>query len=630
MTFSIEDGAAKKSQLSVYVSKTGGTLNRQSQDQEVNGQRSDEEPSPMEVETLDDPRKQQKVNAPSELSLTCEEMMDCTSIPSSEGTEVMVDPSQHSAKGKEVAADQGQQHDLNSLKWPSRRSFKTSPGQPSSKGKEVQRSLTFKIGSGQAVSKGKEVMVDSSQVQELRLQSYFSQPSSNESQWPEVNSSGWRTLPVPEDMEAINDLFQQSVPLPHYSPSRTQSKGKETMVDQGQTSFKEKEIAVVDPRQQQDLHFHYSSKEKEIKNGANQLQDVESREQAALVDLDLRANFDFQIWRSQQSRKGKKVMDDQSQKQAEFHVPRQPSQPSSSGKDIIDDFSQQLELRVQNWVDNCWSADDPSQAMDHQLQILLSEFWSKRMNQMDVSGQLDLFSQLSAKGKELLDYVREQKENCMKSSAGERPSEVKEVTVDRSPSQGTSGRRLTLLDDNHIQKLGVWLSSFWKMQTYEVSRAIDFRFSEQPLTAIKKIMTTYDKIRVPLDTLLVFARACRMFVGELTVRSWFHALQEGRNELLRSDVADAVASTELFDFLVNVMRREDDEGFSLPPVEQFEPPPPVAAPLPYVPKPKGRRKEALPVSRFAPSRRPPVPGVSEPAEESTEPVAPSPSTPVYP
>uniref|UniRef100_A0ACD5WQW5 Uncharacterized protein n=1 Tax=Avena sativa TaxID=4498 RepID=A0ACD5WQW5_AVESA len=73
---------------------------------------------------------------------------------------------------------------------------------------------------------------------------------------------------------------------------------------------------------------------------------------------------------------------------------------------------------------------------------------------------------------------------------------------------------------------------------------------------------------------VVFSRACELFVAELTRAAWAATLQGKRRTVHREDVAQAVRDTDLFDFLVDVVKDDDaaagggdgaDEGRLAPP-----------------------------------------------------------------
>ena len=64
---------------------------------------------------------------------------------------------------------------------------------------------------------------------------------------------------------------------------------------------------------------------------------------------------------------------------------------------------------------------------------------------------------------------------------------------------------------------------------------------------------------------VLFARACETFVLELTLRAWRHAEENKRRTLQRNDVAAAITRTDVFDFLVDIVPREDRGGGGGPP-----------------------------------------------------------------
>ncbi|CAI0414457.1 unnamed protein product [Linum tenue] len=59
---------------------------------------------------------------------------------------------------------------------------------------------------------------------------------------------------------------------------------------------------------------------------------------------------------------------------------------------------------------------------------------------------------------------------------------------------------------------------------------------------------------------IVFAKACELFIEELTRRSWMVTVQGKRRTLHKEDVASAVAATEVFDFLVGLVADDDNNN----------------------------------------------------------------------
>nr|GMD72614.1 nuclear transcription factor Y subunit C-9-like isoform X1 [Ipomoea batatas]GMD79571.1 nuclear transcription factor Y subunit C-9-like isoform X1 [Ipomoea batatas] len=79
-----------------------------------------------------------------------------------------------------------------------------------------------------------------------------------------------------------------------------------------------------------------------------------------------------------------------------------------------------------------------------------------------------------------------------------------------------------------------------------------------PLARIKKIMKADEDVRmISAEAPVVFARACEMFILELTLRAWNHTEENKRRTLQKNDIAAAITRTDIFDFLVDIVPRED-------------------------------------------------------------------------
>jgi nuclear transcription factor Y, gamma len=102
------------------------------------------------------------------------------------------------------------------------------------------------------------------------------------------------------------------------------------------------------------------------------------------------------------------------------------------------------------------------------------------------------------------------------------------------------------------------LQLFWAEQYREIEATTDFKNHNLPLARIKKIMKADEDVRmIAAEAPVVFARACEMFILELTHRGWAHAEENKRRTLQKSDIAAAVARTEVFDFLVDIVPRDE-------------------------------------------------------------------------
>ena len=72
-----------------------------------------------------------------------------------------------------------------------------------------------------------------------------------------------------------------------------------------------------------------------------------------------------------------------------------------------------------------------------------------------------------------------------------------------------------------------------------------------PLARIKKIMKqSGDDVKmISGEAPIVFAKACELFIMELTLKSWTMTLQGKRRIVHKHDVASAIVATDVFDFL---------------------------------------------------------------------------------
>ncbi|MCD7468840.1 Nuclear transcription factor Y subunit C-3 [Datura stramonium] len=108
------------------------------------------------------------------------------------------------------------------------------------------------------------------------------------------------------------------------------------------------------------------------------------------------------------------------------------------------------------------------------------------------------------------------------------------------------------------QQLQQQLQTFWANQYQEIEHVTDFKNHSLPLARIKKIMKADEDVRmISAEAPVVFARACEMFILELTLRAWNHTEENKRRTLQKNDIAAAITRTDIFDFLVDIVPRED-------------------------------------------------------------------------
>lgn len=85
-----------------------------------------------------------------------------------------------------------------------------------------------------------------------------------------------------------------------------------------------------------------------------------------------------------------------------------------------------------------------------------------------------------------------------------------------------------------------------------------FKTHQLPLARIKKIMKSDEDVRmISAEAPVIFAKACELFIVELTHRAWIHTEEGKRRTLQKNDVAQCIANTDIFDFLIDIIPREE-------------------------------------------------------------------------
>ncbi|KAF7104010.1 hypothetical protein CFC21_104938 [Triticum aestivum] len=110
------------------------------------------------------------------------------------------------------------------------------------------------------------------------------------------------------------------------------------------------------------------------------------------------------------------------------------------------------------------------------------------------------------------------------------------------------------------------LQQFWAEQRSEIEQTTDIKNHLLPPTRIRKIMRADQDVHmISAEAPALFAKACEMFTLEMTKRSWMVTKEDKRGVLQRSDVAAAVARTDIYDFLLDLFTSEETkQGVLLP------------------------------------------------------------------
>ncbi|XP_005997290.1 nuclear transcription factor Y subunit gamma [Latimeria chalumnae] len=104
------------------------------------------------------------------------------------------------------------------------------------------------------------------------------------------------------------------------------------------------------------------------------------------------------------------------------------------------------------------------------------------------------------------------------------------------------------------------LQSFWPRVMEEIRSLTvkDFRVQELPLARIKKIMKLDEDVKmISAEAPVLFAKAAQIFITELTLRAWIHTEDNKRRTLQRNDIAMAITKFDQFDFLIDIVPRDE-------------------------------------------------------------------------
>lgn len=104
------------------------------------------------------------------------------------------------------------------------------------------------------------------------------------------------------------------------------------------------------------------------------------------------------------------------------------------------------------------------------------------------------------------------------------------------------------------------LNSFWPSVMHRIKniKTVDAKNQQLPLARIKKIMKLDEDVTmISAEAPLLFAKAAEIFIHELTLMAWVFTEENKRRTLQRSDIAMAISKYDQFDFLIDIVPREE-------------------------------------------------------------------------
>ncbi|KDN52788.1 transcription factor Hap5a-like protein, partial [Tilletiaria anomala UBC 951] len=74
-----------------------------------------------------------------------------------------------------------------------------------------------------------------------------------------------------------------------------------------------------------------------------------------------------------------------------------------------------------------------------------------------------------------------------------------------------------------------------------------------PLARIKKVMKSDEAVKmISTEAPMLLARACEIFIADLTSRAYTVAEESRRKMITKQDVMAATTQTDMFDFLLDI------------------------------------------------------------------------------
>ncbi|KAI0784435.1 histone-fold-containing protein [Abortiporus biennis] len=112
------------------------------------------------------------------------------------------------------------------------------------------------------------------------------------------------------------------------------------------------------------------------------------------------------------------------------------------------------------------------------------------------------------------------------------------------------------------EPLHEFLRSFWQRQIDAAEQETpDYRHPPLPLARIKKVMKSDPEVKmIAADAPILFCKACEIFIAEITARAFIIADSNKRRTLSRADIAKAISKSDQFDFLIDIVPRDEPFG----------------------------------------------------------------------
>ncbi|KAJ8328362.1 Transcriptional activator hap5 [Batrachochytrium dendrobatidis] len=150
-------------------------------------------------------------------------------------------------------------------------------------------------------------------------------------------------------------------------------------------------------------------------------------------------------------------------------------------------------------------------------------------------------------------------------------TDIAAVMAATAAAASAAANTTTASTANSNAQVHLIMQNFWARQLEETIRTTpDFKAHPLPLARIKKVMKADEDVKqmmISAEAPLIFGKACEIFILELTLRSWMHTEENKRRTLQKSDVAMASSQSDMYDFLIDIVPRDEVVKTHLPVVE---------------------------------------------------------------
>ncbi|ODQ56810.1 hypothetical protein WICANDRAFT_98093 [Wickerhamomyces anomalus NRRL Y-366-8] len=167
-------------------------------------------------------------------------------------------------------------------------------------------------------------------------------------------------------------------------------------------------------------------------------------------------------------------------------------------------------------------------------------------------------------------HPEQQQQQQKHQESEQQPQSEQQQPTDEAVEDEDDANNEDLMGDSVFSNVGQGLTGNYRnmMMAYwqETINSIeheehDFKNHQLPLARIKKVMKTDEEVRmISAEAPILFAKGCDIFITELTMRAWIHAEENKRRTLQRSDIAAALQKSDMFDFLIDIVPREEVLG----------------------------------------------------------------------